>query len=181
MGQYYVAIIMDAGGKFIRAWFNPHNYEYGAKLTEHSGVKSAFVAAVAQQICPEGMLYRSAVVWAGDYADKEEGLDVTLYDSIDLVPNQKKGLGSGHYLRAVDMSVYPYLVNWTKRLYVDARKETHEHPLPLLTVEGNGRGGGDYRGTSMELVGTWARDELSFESTAPEFAELVCGFKMNYE
>lgn len=34
------------------------------------------------------------------------------------------------------------------------------HPLPLLTAEGNGRGGGDYDGTSMSLVGSWARDNI---------------------
>jgi hypothetical protein len=177
MGQYYVAIIMDASGRFIRAWLNPHNFNYGAKLTEHSSVKSAFVAAVSQQISPEGMLYRSAVVWAGDYAPIEEGMEVNLYDAIDLAPNQKKGLS---LTAGGEMSKYPYLVNWSKRLYVDMRKEEFEHPLPLLTAEGNGRGGGDYGGTSMDLIGTWARDELSFESAVPpEAQELVCGFKMD--
>lgn len=32
------------------------------------------------------------------------------------------------------------------------------HPLPLLTCEGNGRGGGDYYGSNQRYVGTWARD-----------------------
>ena len=32
------------------------------------------------------------------------------------------------------------------------------HPLPLLTADGNGRGGGDYSGLDMNLVGSWARD-----------------------
>ena len=180
MGQYYVAIIMDAAGRFIRAWFNPHNYEYGAKLTEHCGVKSAFVAAVSQQICPTGALYRSAVAWAGDYAPMEEGMDVNLYDSIDLVPNQKKGIAPA--AAAATASAYPFLVNWSKQLYVDTRKESNFSPLPLLTAEGNGLGGGDYNGTSMDLIGTWARDELSFESAPPselQTQELVCGFKLD--
>lgn len=30
------------------------------------------------------------------------------------------------------------------------------HPLPLLTCIGNGKGGGDYWGTCMESVGSWA-------------------------
>lgn len=182
MGQYYVAIIMDAAGRFIRAWFNPHNYEYGAKLTEHSSVKSAFVAAVSQQICPTGALYRCAVAWAGDYAPMEEGMDVNLYDSIDLVPNQKKGISATATAPTASTAAYPFLVNWSKLLYVDTRKESNFSPLPLLTAEGNGLGGGDYRGSSMELVGTWARDELSFESAVPpDFTEIVCGFKMDDE
>ena len=32
------------------------------------------------------------------------------------------------------------------------------HPLPLLTCEGNGRGGGDYHGSNQRFVGLWARD-----------------------
>lgn len=178
MGQYYVAIILDCHGRFISAWLNPHDYDYGAKLTEHSSVNSAFVAAVSQQICPEGALYRSAVVWAGDYAPVEEELEVTLYDSIDLAPNQGKGIAAS----AAAAARYPYLVNWTKRLYVDKRKETTFNPLPLLTAEGNGLGGGDYKGSAMNLVGTWARDELSLESVVPpEAKELVCGFKLDFE
>ena len=43
------------------------------------------------------------------------------------------------------------------------------HPLPLLTCDGNGRGGGDWHeenpdGTEKEnakLVGTWAYDHIS--------------------
>jgi hypothetical protein len=46
------------------------------------------------------------------------------------------------------------------------------HPLPLLTCEGNGRGGGDYRGES-DLVGRWSRDLISVE---PVLAELE-GYK----
>lgn len=35
------------------------------------------------------------------------------------------------------------------------------HPLPLLTSEGNGRGGGDYRVMpGAELIGTWARQRI---------------------
>lgn len=36
------------------------------------------------------------------------------------------------------------------------------HPLPLLTCLGNGKGGGDYRGTCMEWVGAWAFHVLAF-------------------
>lgn len=55
------------------------------------------------------------------------------------------------------------LVNHTKNLFVDTRKHAEIHPLPLLTCEGNGRGGGDYSGPHMEYVGSWARDILSVE------------------
>ena len=42
------------------------------------------------------------------------------------------------------------------------------HPLPLLTCEGNSRGGGDYRGQDRQnLLGSWARDSLSIEAMRP--------------
>ena len=44
------------------------------------------------------------------------------------------------------------------------------HPLSLLTAEGNGRGGGDYNGPNMDMVGTWARDVISMENEAPVVA-----------
>jgi len=37
----------------------------------------------------------------------------------------------------------------------------------LLTCEGNGRGGGDFRGES-ELVGLWSRNLISVSEELPE-------------
>jgi hypothetical protein len=68
---------------------------------------------------------------------------------------------------------YRFVVNHTKRQFVDKNSvKEHEngyriHPLPFLTVEGNGRGGGDYFGSS-ELIGSWARDVISVEQFAPD-------------
>ena len=45
---------------------------------------------------------------------------------------------------------------------------TKIHPLPLLTSEGNGMGGGDFRGDDEnEIVGSWARDVISVEKDSP--------------
>jgi hypothetical protein len=63
-----------------------------------------------------------------------------------------------------------YLVNHDKKQFVNKTNVPKDrdgwriHPLPLLTCEGNGRGGGDFRGDS-DLVGSWARDIISVEST----------------
>jgi hypothetical protein len=67
----------------------------------------------------------------------------------------------------VTVKSHPYLINWDKKLYVDKRLIDEAdgfrlHPLPLLTAEGNGRGGGDFDGEDPNhLVGSWARDHLS--------------------
>ena len=51
-------------------------------------------------------------------------------------------------------------------------------PLPLLTALGNGRGGGDYRGTNMDKIGIWVGDVLSVEFEIPDgFEELKVEFK----
>ena len=84
-----------------------------------------------------------------------------------------------------------YIINTNKKQYIDLWMvegvDTPLHPLPLLTAEGNGRGGGDYEGTNMKLVGSWARDfikvagndwdlvkrlkEQNYKEISPLFAE----------
>jgi hypothetical protein len=69
---------------------------------------------------------------------------------------------------------YTYIVNHTKKVYV--KKTDGLHPLSLLTAEGNGRGGGDYNGPNMDMVGTWARDVISMENEAPDYTLVDCVF-----
>lgn len=68
---------------------------------------------------------------------------------------------------------HPWLLNHDKGLAVDKRKVPKDsegwriHPLPLLTMEGNGRGGGDFHGDD-KLIGSWARDRISLASRRPK-------------
>jgi hypothetical protein len=78
---------------------------------------------------------------------------------------------------------YRYIVNHDKQQYVNKERSRTDsyghqlHPLPLLTVEGNGRGGGDYRGDDMAKVGIWARDVISVETEPPAgYTELKVKF-----
>ena len=72
-----------------------------------------------------------------------------------------------------------YLVNHTKKVYIlysTVKKDKYGYrldPLPIFTAEGNGRGGGDYRGENIDLVGTWARDIISVEETRPKGYEKI--------
>jgi hypothetical protein len=101
----------------------------------------------------------------------------------------------------VTQTSHPFILNWDKREYVNKRKVTRAtyywtekraekraiHPLPLLTVEGNGRGGGDFhcdqkdfepggylsdrRGPlgDFKLIGRWARDHISVNRGRPAY------------
>lgn len=70
---------------------------------------------------------------------------------------------------AADRPAYRYLVDLDTFEYVSMvglPRDTYKwrtHPLPLLTAEGNGRGGGDYHDDKpgAEFVGRWARHKIA--------------------
>lgn len=169
MGQYYYPIILSKNGKIV-AWMNAHQYGNGLKLTEHSFVGNNFVCTVEFELTPLGAYHKRRVVWAGDYAD-EEVCGENLYhlcSEHDMIAPHMKGL----------LEEYRYVVNHSKKQFVDKKKVPSRdgyalHPLPLLTCEGNGRGGGDYH-DAPPIVGSWARDVISVETEAPsDFEEIV--------
>jgi hypothetical protein len=174
MGQYYIAIILGekdlSKQEIIRMYMNSWDYNNGAKLVEHSYINNEYVSTFEHQLTPNGMFYKSRVVWAGDYADEEKDTDKNLYRTIDG-QEEKRFLG-----KIKDTKEFQYILNHSKKQYVD-KKDKYIHPLSLLTAEGNERGGGDYYGKDKDLVGTWARDIISVEKERPEeYKELICDF-----
>jgi hypothetical protein len=89
--------------------------------------------------------------------------------------------------KPVDNTLYPYIVNHTRKEFVDKRKNKaynkmtaiFEHPLPLLVCETATGGGGDYSGERECDVGIWARDVITMEHQHPgdEYNEFVVGFR----
>jgi hypothetical protein len=180
MGQYYTAVnVSNMEG------VDPYDYDNGAKLMEHSYIRNNFVEAVEFLLIDNGEGDRgrwsgNKIVWAGDYANDEPLENGNLYS---LVENKNK---LNMLIEAVPPN-YHYLVNWDKKEYVDKTKCLENkhgftiHPLPLLTVEGNGRGGGDYYDNAEpSYVGTWARDRISLMKEIPEdFTEIIPNFDEN--
>jgi hypothetical protein len=169
MGQYYKPCILAENKKTVKSWVNSHEYDNGLKLMEHSWMKNKFVKAFESLI--KGNPQR--VVWAGDYADKCKGLKSNAYDRCN---DRNKVKPTDSYTD----SETRYVVNHTKKTYVDKTKVIDRegwriHPLPLLTSEGNGQGGGDYFGAdNNKIIGSWARDLVSVESIKPKgFNEIV--------
>lgn len=177
MGQYYKAVALNEDKK-LHAWGSSYDFgNNGAKLMEHSWVGNAFVGAVERQLIEGGAWYKKPIVWAGDYADPENSGETMFSIARN---NEAVKLRKG--IRVINQRKYKYVVNHDTKQYVNKTKvpvsttwtdektgKTYKfliHPLPLLTCEGNGRGGGDYHKDS-ELVGAWARNHISIESRIP--------------
>jgi hypothetical protein len=193
MGQYYKPILLKEDKKTPIGFAYSHDFGSGLKLMEHSWMKNDFVGFIESLLTKNAPFHKTPIVWAGDYADQEpfESIPQTVIDALvedgykleeiqlhgvdlysiashsapKLIPNTHKI----EDFKLLPIAKAKYLVNHDKKQFVDKTKVPSDsdgwriHPLPLLTCEGNGRGGGDFRGES-ELVGSWARDIISVES-----------------
>ncbi len=173
MGQYYKFIILAQDRKSILLVIYPHDYKNGLKLMEQSYINkysnNEMMNMIEVLLSPHyENFHKGHIVWAGDYAEEEEGRSENLYH-ISENYSKFRGVCEKNNLR--------YIVNHTKKLYIDKTKFTDFHPLPLLTSEGNGTGGGDYYGSNKHLCGTWARDSISVEYDMPEnYDEFISEF-----
>ncbi len=174
MGQYYKAIILedkdtDDAPEVIAGCLESWTYNNGAKLMEHSWIGNEFVERVEAKLINQYDGRR--IVWAGDYADPEPNTEENLYDMTTEFHN---------YHIAKPTQTFRYIINHTMKQYVDKERVFPDkdgwkiHPLPLLTCEGNGRGGGDYGGIDQDLVGIWARNRISVSNDIPnDYQELL--------
>ena len=72
----------------------------------------------------------------------------------------------------VDITKVPLTEVWTDRKGKEWPIQIH--PLPILTCDGNGRGGGDLH-KEDPLVGAWARNRVTVSNRKPgkEFTEIA--------
>jgi hypothetical protein len=190
MGQYYKAcLITEEKPTNVVEYVDSWSHNNGSKLMEHSWLGNNFVKVVEMLLRKGGAWYKKPIVWAGDYADKEDGTDENLYGLTEFANKANCDV-----LESDEGNPVMFIVNHSKKLYVNTAKlstnhtwthpdtnrvyEIKIHPLPLLTCEGNGNGGGDFCGKDTKnLVGSWARDIISVEDEKPEgYKEL--SFKM---
>ena len=162
MGQYYAPCTITENKKKIESWFYSWDFNNGLKLMEHSWVGGYLVSAVCKYLFQNPQ----RVVWCGDYADEDyynQAEDESLKVANDVTYEE---------LRDNEIPKQKWVLNHSKKIAVkipDLNEETWEiHPLPLLTALGNGRGGGDYHGINMDLVGSWATDIISIEESVPD-------------
>lgn len=170
MGQYYKPINLDKK-QFVLS----HEYNNGLKLMEHSYVDNQFVGAVEALIAEGGAWHGDRIVWAGDYADNEKRRKNNLYgivsakdsNKVNPIPVKK----SHRYVINLDTKEFVDIKKVPlSYVYVDEAGEVYPftiHPLPLLTCEGNGRGGGDFH-KDDPIVGKWARARVTVSNKKPK-------------
>ena len=153
---------------------------------EHSWVGNYLVQAVITRLYNNP----SILFWMGDYAELDDitkkAAEAALFDyNISIGKQFILDVHSDKYDKPAIPEkdfIYPkYFINHTAKVYFDIDKCVSKlaeiapeddgwvvHPLPLLTAVGNGRGGGDYYGINMDLVGTWAGDLLEITERFPD-------------
>jgi len=191
MGQYYKPIVLDDFKKSQpKAFIYSHDYDNGLKLMEHSWLGNNFVNVVETLLTKGNDWYKKPIVWAGDYAEPEKGCKTNLYGRcnesnnikpiVKMLPKRFKYVVNHDTKQFVDKTKVPVsdVYTWTDEK--TGKKKSRDyiiHPLPLLTCEGNGQGGGDFRGENP-LIGTWSRNRISIESSKPKgYSELIFDLK----
>ena len=182
MGQYWKAVLEQDDELVV---VDPMELGSGWKLTEHSFFGNRAVLKVIDRLLAKA----ARVWWVGDYYNENiEGYreDVMKAAWCDCKEQEETGPQTSPITE-----LSGYLVNHTKKEYIDMRKcfLSNEfafgqekgwciEPLPLLTAVSNDLGGGDYHegGEDYELVGTWAGDVIEFNLERPDYAERTVSF-----
>lgn len=186
MGQYYRPVILEDDKKTIKAAATAWAFDNGAKLMEHSYERNSLVTALYEYLTDNP----SRIVWAGDYADAEDGTEegMNLYAFANRLA---EGEIESKTFKDIDNMGFSgkygqYLINHDTKQYISIEARIIPNKfvisaLPLLTCEGNGRGGGDYSGTNMRRVGKWARNLIEVSDTLPDgYKELKIKFKTDW-
>jgi hypothetical protein len=136
------------------------------------------------------------IVWAGDYMDEDTlfpdnfeelgGDKCFLDDEGDSVSRTLYSLAynSFNQLKEDDDKIFTifslknvYFLNHDLKQYIVMPKENIDeyiiNPVSLLLASGNGRGGGDYRGSNDEMVGAWAGNSVSISRKIPKDYALI--------
>lgn len=175
MGQYYRPVVLQKNWKenyskkqydftkVVRASILCYDYDNGAKLMEHSYIGNNYVQAAMEMLYfYGGNTIGVPFVWVGDYADNRN-----LYNLADKCI-EANGKAMNERMSKIVEHKFVGAVNHDKKEFVvfPAYEEDKWtiHPLPILSCDGNGRGGGDYKADESpneKLVGKWAYDTIA--------------------
>lgn len=155
---------------------NKFECSIGLKLMEHSYIGNQLCRAMEYLLSTE---YAGCpVVWGGDYGDEVFARENRKYGESEALTAYE--LGSP--LTTATRKKLPakrkwrnkwnrYLINHDTHEYVKIPRFNKDkwqiHPLPILTSNGSGRGGGDFIGED-DRIGMWCGHHLSVANKLPE-------------
>ena len=184
MGQYYTPVIIK--NDKIKTFYC-FDYDNGAKLMEHSYLRNNFTEVVVKQLLNK----KARLAWVGDYAEPDD-VENELAKKFIEIEEKEKLYRVKPRLSKMENSYGLCFINHSKKEYFymddyvfNTKKDKWGfiiHPLPLLTAIGNGKGGGDYQGLHMDLIGHWACDEIEVktwidEKKNPEYKNITSMIK----
>lgn len=118
--------------------------------------------------------------WTSERLKKEGANLYSLSDTVGKLTHDERVEDKyNHKFKVIAPLTAKYIVNHDRKEFVNKTKVPKDkdgwriHPLPLLTCEGNNRGGGDFRGESS-LIGLWARNTIGVVSNK---ADIPKGYK----
>lgn len=99
----------------------------------------------------------------GEYFKRDESGEYVKDENGRRIPCFNEEEKHARLVELAQNTEFRFLINDDRKEYVDLWEVPNVdgyrvHPLPLLTCEGNGRGGGDYHGLNNNMVGIWARN-----------------------
>ena len=150
--------ILSEDKKEVLQHINPLHYGACLKLTEQGAMNQngSFHKFIEYLFSQEGPFYKQRVVWAGDYADCVEDNEYNHFNMCDDKPGLRIGIDN--------LCNYKYLVNDSKKEYLNISKEHSNHPIVTIMADGNGKGGGDYYGEA----GQWKMDRIYTTNEKPK-------------
>lgn len=197
MGQYYAPVVIDQReNPTVMWWFLAHIYGNGLKLMEHSYVGNELVRAVETFLRMDGGMRlvwagdyadpescgENLYQLTGSGEEDGYGRCVAIRAGLEpLYPGYEPTLTEiTEKCKVLDIPLAEdedcrYVINLDTGCYVDTALaprpyedfDAKLHPLPILTCEGNGRGGGDYHGETS-VVGSWARRRVTVSGRVPQ-------------
>lgn len=154
MGQYWVPVCLDLNQKL-----EPHEYDEGAKLMEHSWIHSKFIRSVAGLLMEGQPWYKKHIAWVGDYTDDDPMLtkfckkcikgekNIKCPDYVKAIVGECDGTYQQYYRGAKTIKptapsmkklpLHHFIVNHTKKEFVDTSKcnvedESKKHKLKWI-------------------------------------------------
>ena len=196
MGQYYKPIFLTENNKpksyvyshdfgsglklMEHSWMKNHFVRFVEKQLMLEPQKLVWAGDYADNEKPEtitndeikALAKEDSEYWTADKL-KKEGVNLySLADTVGKLTHDEDVKDKyNHNFKAIAPMTAKYLINYDRKEFVDKTKVPDNdgwaiHPLPLLTCEGNNRGGGDYHINdeaekgNVELIGLWARNRI---------------------